>query len=73
MTEQESFKSLMRAAASSNMRIIAINNRNPLFEFVKQHIDDIQSVYGATIEYSTSTNYPWDNTKERYMIMTEVD
>ena len=73
MTEYDAFKSLMRAAASSNMRIIAINRRNPLFEFVKQNIDDIQSVYGATVEYSKSTKYPWDNAKERYMIMTEVD
>jgi hypothetical protein len=73
MTEYDAFKSLMRAAASSNMRIIAINSRNPLFEFVKQNIDDIQSIYGATVEHSTSTNYPWDNAKERYMIMTEVD
>ncbi len=73
MTEYDAFKSLMRAAASSNMRIIAINSRNPLFEFVKQNIDDIQSVYGATVTYSTSTKYPWDNAKERYMIMTEVD
>ena len=73
MTEYEAFKSLMRAAASSNMRIIAINNRNPLFEFVKQHVDVIQNVYGATVEHSTSTKYPWDNAKERYMIMTEVD
>lgn len=73
MTEYEAFKSLMRAAASSNLRIIAINNRNPLFEFVKQHINDIQNIYGATVEYSASTNYSWDNAKERYMIMTEVD
>lgn len=73
MTEDEAFKSLMRAAASSNLRIIAINNRNPLFEFVKQHINDIQNIYGATVEYSTSTNYPWDNAKERYMIMMEAD
>lgn len=73
MSETEAFKSLMRAAASSNMRIIAINNRNPLFEYVKQNINNIQDEYGATIEYSTSTNYPWDNAKERYMIMTEVD
>lgn len=73
MTEQEAFKSLMRASASSNLRIIAINNRNPLFDFVNHHIDDIQNVYGATVVHSTSTTYPWDNSKERYLIMTEVD
>lgn len=73
MTEYEAFKSLMRAAASSNMRIIAINNRNPLFEYVKQNANNIQDVYGATIEHSASNNYPWDNAKERYMIMIEAD
>lgn len=73
MTEYEAFKSLMRAAASSNLRIIAINNRNLLFEYVKQNTNNIQDEYGATVEHSTSTKYPWDNAKERYMIMTEVE
>ena len=73
MTEYEAFKSLIRAGASSNLRIIAINNRNPLFKYVEKNINNIQDEYGATVEHSTSTKYPCDNAKERYMIMTEVD